>query len=61
MKSINVEGLPEPVAQALAAMVQTIRSQLGRTEEPRKRTKLLTKRTRVIGPLTRKDIYENVQ
>jgi hypothetical protein len=62
MKTINVEGLPEPLANALEAVVQAIREQVrpqGRAE-PRPKVKLLTKPGKVIGSLTRREIYEDV-
>lgn len=62
MKTIDVEGLPEPVAQAVAAMVQALRDQLHVDAEPRRqeRVKLPTRPGEVLGLPTREEIYEDV-
>lgn len=60
MQTINVEDLPEPVARALAAVVQTMREQLRTTAEQRPRVKLPARPGKVIGPLTREKIYEDI-
>jgi hypothetical protein len=59
MEHINVEGLPEPVARAVEAMVQALRKQLAKDqkEEP---GELPVWRGAVIGSLTREEIYDDV-
>jgi hypothetical protein len=34
-KTINVEGLSEPIVRSLAIMVQAVREKIGNTEKPR--------------------------
>lgn len=60
MKTIDVEDLPEPVAQAVAAMVEALRQQLAKKEEKPKRVELPSWPGTVIGSLSRKDIYSDV-
>ena len=59
MKTINVEGLPEPVVRSLAAVAETVRDQLRNLERPRDRVRLSVKKGRVLGPLTREEIYKD--
>ena len=61
MKSINVEGLPEPVAQALQHVVKALRQEL-QSQQPQKRQKvdLPVWEGTVKGKLTREEIYEDV-
>ena len=62
MKTIDVEGLPERVAQALQAIVQTLREEL-RAEQTRAdgrpKVRLRTWPGTVRGPLTREEIYDD--
>ena len=62
MKTIDVDDLPEPVAQAVAAMVQASREQLHAEAGPRRqeRVKLPTRPGEVLGLPTREEIYEDV-
>jgi len=60
MKTINVEGLPDPVVRSLEAMVQTLKTEIGNEEKPRRRVELSVKKGEVIGPLTREEIYKDV-
>jgi hypothetical protein len=62
METINVEGLPEPVVRAVAAMVQTLREQLAKEEKQAKHEpiELPLWRGTVIGSLSREDIYDDV-
>lgn len=62
MKSIDVEGLPEPVAQALASMADVLRHQLTAPEhrESRAPVDLPLWPGTVKGGLTREEIYEHV-
>jgi hypothetical protein len=55
---INVEGLPEPVARAIQAMVQGLREQLAK-DDIKKPTELPVWPGMVIGPLTRDEIYDD--
>ncbi len=65
MQTINVEGLPEPIAQALEAFAQTLRDRLHRAATlatqtgQRNRVQLPTRPGKVIGSLTREEIYGN--
>jgi hypothetical protein len=60
MKSINVEGIPEPVARSFALMVQAVREQLKVDPLRRPRVTLPVRKGRILGPLTRRDIYADV-
>ena len=62
MKAIDVEGLPEPVAQALATIVDMLRRKRTATavqEQPRQKVELYTWPGKIIGHLTREEIYED--
>jgi hypothetical protein len=56
MESINVEGLPEPVARAVQAMVQALREQLAH-DQKKAPGELPVWPGTVIGSLTREEIY----
>jgi hypothetical protein len=63
MNTINVEGLPEPIAQAMDAMARLMREQLAIGRQEKSKTDRITLPTRsgtVIGELTRDEIYEDV-
>ena len=65
MKSIDVEGLPEPVAKAIEQVVRTFKVQLAPKAEPqapaRKTAHELPRWPgKVIGDLRREDIYADV-
>ena len=60
MTSINVEGLPEPVIEALAQLVEALREQFQAAKEIRPHVDLLVFPGKVIGKLTREEIYEDV-
>jgi len=60
VKTINVEGLPEPIARSLEVMVQAVREEISNAEKPRDRVKLSIKKGDVLGPLTREEIYRDV-
>ena len=61
MKAINVEDLPEPVARALDAVVQTLRGQLAKGFRPSSRiVNLPLWPGEVVGSLRRDDIYARV-
>jgi hypothetical protein len=59
MESINVEGLPEPVARAIQTMVQALREQLAQ-EQRKEPAELSVWPGTVIGALTREEIYDDV-
>ena len=59
MENINVEGLPEPVARAVQAMVQALREQLAK-EQKKEPGELPFWPGTVIGSLTREEIYDDV-
>ncbi len=62
MDTIDVRGLPEPVARALEALAESMKRQLN--PEARQRTadrvKLTTRPGKVLRPLTRAEIYDDV-
>ena len=60
MKTINVEGLPEPIARSLEAMVQAVREEIGNAEKPRQRVELPVWKGKILCPLTREEIYQDV-
>jgi hypothetical protein len=60
MQNIDVSGLPEPVARALEAVVQTLRQQLVQPVPPKKEAKDLPRwEGQVLGNLTREEIYDD--
>ncbi|MEX0718953.1 MAG: hypothetical protein WD066_20330 [Planctomycetaceae bacterium] len=63
MKTIDVEGLPEPVAQALHQVVRTLREQMHAPREARKPegrpVQLREWPGKVIEPLTREEMYDD--
>ena len=60
MKTINIEGLPEPFVQAIAVIVETVRKQIRTKEKPQPRVKLPVWPGKVIGRLRREDIYDDI-
>jgi len=57
---LDVEGLPEPFVQAVKKMVDTLREQFnGKGDKPRP-AGLLVKDGKVLTPLTREEIYDDV-
>ena len=60
MKTIDVEGIPEPLARTFALMVQAVREQLKAEPAQRPRVKLPVHEGTVLGPITRKDIYAEI-
>ncbi len=60
MKTINVDGLPDPVIRSLEAVVHTLRVEIRGTEKARRRVKLPVWPGKVIGSLTREEIYKDV-
>ena len=65
MKMINVEGLPDHVVRAVEDMVTTLRQEFktnGRNGAGKKRlpADLPVKHGKVIGSLTRTEIYDDV-
>lgn len=58
LTSINVEGIPEPLARGLAAFVKIVRHQLpGRNKQQRQWP---TKHGKVISSLRRRNLYDDV-
>ncbi len=58
MQSIDVSDLPEPIARALESMIQTLRQQLAHPA-PRNASHDLPKwEGKVLGKLTREEIYD---
>ena len=66
MKSIDVEGLPEPVAKAIELVVSTFKGQMASKPEdqapaPKARVPELPRWPgKVVGNLGREDIYADV-
>ena len=59
MKTVSIDGLPEPVAAAVVQMVETLRCQFTVKLEPRPRVELPRWPGKVLGKLTREEIYEH--
>ena len=58
MQPIDVSGLPEPIAQAIEAMVQTLRRQLAQPAPANQPARDLPRWDgQVIGNLSREEIY----
>jgi len=62
MKTIDVEGLPEPVAQAVAAMVEALREEfrVGGQQTTRRKVELPSSPGKVLGSLSREEIYKDI-
>lgn len=60
MKTVNIEGLPESVAEAVVKMVETLRSQFTAKSESRPPVDLPRWPGKVLGSLSREEIYEHV-
>ncbi len=60
MKTINVDGLPDPIIRSLEVVVQTFRKEICTEEKPREQVKLSTRKGKVLGDLTREEIYKDV-
>ncbi len=61
MRTINVEGLPEPVVRAMEIVVETVRQQLNVDDRPRSRLQLPVWPGKIIGPMSRTEIYEDAR
>ena len=59
MKTVNIDGLPEPVAAAVVQMVETLRCQFTARPEPQPRVDLPRWPGKVLGNLTPEEIYEH--
>lgn len=57
---IDVDGVPEPFVQAVKKMVDTLREQFQDKEGERPPVELPVWPGKVIGSLTRDEIYEDV-
>jgi hypothetical protein len=68
MEYINVRGLPEPVARALERMVDALRRKVWAAPASQQQTapsangglRLDRRRGKVIGRLTREELYDDV-
>jgi len=60
MKTVDLEGLPEPVADAVVQMVERLREQFRPRPAVRRPVKLHTRPGDVIGSLSRAEIYRDV-
>jgi hypothetical protein len=61
MKTVNIEGLPEPIAAAVVKTVETLRSQFVAQSGPRPPIDLPSWPGKVLGNLTREEIYEHAE
>lgn len=59
MQNIDVSDLPEPIARAIEAVVQTLRQQLPQPVQQEKTFELPRWEGQVLGKLTREEIYES--
>lgn len=59
METIDVRGLPEPIAKMILAMVESLRQQNNGHKPTTPPPPLPIKRGTVIGPLTREQIYND--
>jgi hypothetical protein len=59
METINVKDLPEPIAQAIAIMVNTLREQL-HIDKKKQPVHLPVWEGKPTGTLTREEIYDDV-
>jgi len=61
MNQINVDGLPDQIIHALETMIQTLREEYKNQQHekyaPKESQPLPTVRGKVIGSLSRRDIY----
>lgn len=60
MKTVDVSDLPEPLAQAVEAMVQAMREQLNDTDQTIQPVKLPVWKGTVKSSLRRENIYDDV-
>jgi hypothetical protein len=61
MKTVSIEGLPEPVAEAVVRIVETLRSQFAAMEKtPSPPVELPRWPGKILGKLSREEIYEHV-
>jgi hypothetical protein len=60
MKTIDVEGIPEPLARTFALMIQAVREQLKTEPTHRPRVKLPVHEGTILRPITRRDLYADV-
>lgn len=58
MRTIDLEGIPEPIAQAIAQLVAVVRAEMRTREQSPGRVDFLTRPGSVIGGITREEIYE---
>ncbi len=61
MENIDVRGVPESFAKAIAAMVEYLRRETMQPPQtkPVRQAKLSVKRGKVLGSLRRKDLYDD--
>jgi hypothetical protein len=60
MKAVSVEGLPEPIAQAVEVMVRMLRETLMRPRPAQPPVELPIWEGTVLTPLNRREIYGDV-
>jgi hypothetical protein len=59
MQNIDVSDLPESVARAIEAVVQTLRQQLPQPAQKKRTVDLPRWEGMVLGKLTREEIYDS--
>jgi len=60
MKTINVDNIPEPVVRAMETVVETLREQFHGVEKPRHQVELPIWPGKIIGNLSRTEVYQDV-
>lgn len=60
METINVSDLPEPIAYAIEAMVNTLRQQFQAQKQNRQLVKLPVWEGKPFGKVTRDEMYDDV-
>jgi hypothetical protein len=61
MRMLDLEGLPEPVADAIEHLVEVLRKQFRLGRKASGPVRLPTHKGTVIGELTREEIYRDVE
>ena len=59
MKTLDIDGLPEPVAEAVTRIVQTLREHFAATHEHRPPVDLPRWPGKVLGSLRREEMYKD--
>ena len=59
MKTINVDDIPEPIVRAMESVLETLRQQFHDADKPRHRVELPDWPGKVIGSLSRTELYRD--